>query len=199
MAAKWTACLPLTCRGVIVATSFEVWKSGLPLCPARGAVADFGKSSLPRGIVQIAARRTAKADVRSTRKCCSIISVALVAACSKLQSPFRQKGPTFTMIRDCHSLHVGIHQYLRAVRRQSPDCVSFLVINPQVETQLIRTNHKSGDSRPAARRGTGTNACESLDDRHWLLLAAFNADSYSSGVSTSSTRSVAGKETIVLS
>jgi hypothetical protein len=69
--------------------------SDLPL----DAVADFSRSSLPRRT--FAARRTTRADARSTTRSCAFINVALVAACSKLQSPFRQKGPTFTIIGDC--------------------------------------------------------------------------------------------------
>ena len=57
-----------------------------------GAAADFGRSSLPRRT--FAARRTIRADVRSTARCHHLHRADLVAGCSRLQSPFRQKGPT---------------------------------------------------------------------------------------------------------
>ena len=59
----------------------------------RGTFADLCRSSLPRKIFQFGARRTTRADVRSTAVDSPLNNAALVAGCSKRQSLFRQTHP----------------------------------------------------------------------------------------------------------
>ena len=125
----------------------------LTLRLAGGAVAEFGRSSLPRRIFPIAARRTARADVRSTRKCCSLVNVALVAACSMLQSPFRQKGPAFTIIRDYTRLAAKVQPGRlkllkssdRSVLRKSFDSALWLHQNRSTFTMLAVVRFSRAD------------------------------------------------------
>jgi len=78
-------------------------------------------------IAQVLRKANPRTHDHSTAMRCDKIKVNLVAGCSKLQSPFRQKGPTFTTIGDCTQLPVlveldaGVRQRVESETNSSCD------------------------------------------------------------------------------